>query len=405
MRHIPERRPLLQQGGVNYLLRDEFDLPRAAGSVNGTAAEPGPGTRNATSSNVVLSDGNVEVTGVSAWESAYISNNEPIARVAGRVFKSTIMWNSGNGSVIAGLASANSHTSSAFSSNYLSIIRYDTKMQAKYTSLSTSPSIFETNDSVKYAYVFTLRANGKHIFIDDASVWKLCWVDAWVTTTPVYPIVGAGNTNVVTSDYCRIPDNLFLPTPIASDGFSSWGTTDGSGHAETAGIGSGGNGRSWTDNIGTWTASAGAANASALSGGIAAATVATGTTHLFITVACTRSAGDMGITARYTDSSNYLRAYHNGTNAILEQVVSGTPTTKITAAATYSAGAQLRLIVDGVNGRLYYNDALVGTTTSINAGLTATNAGLYTTDTGNTFDNFTVYARGTGGEYAILNSF
>jgi len=33
--------------GIAYLLRDEFHTDRAAGSVNGTPAEPGPGTRTA----------------------------------------------------------------------------------------------------------------------------------------------------------------------------------------------------------------------------------------------------------------------------------------------------------------------------------------------------------------------
>ena len=42
-------------GGVSYLLRDEFTSALAAGSVNGTAAEPGPGTRAVTDANSKLS--------------------------------------------------------------------------------------------------------------------------------------------------------------------------------------------------------------------------------------------------------------------------------------------------------------------------------------------------------------
>lgn len=40
------RSRLLGGGRVKYLLRDEFTTDRAAGAVNGTAAEPGPGTRS-----------------------------------------------------------------------------------------------------------------------------------------------------------------------------------------------------------------------------------------------------------------------------------------------------------------------------------------------------------------------
>ena len=39
------RSPYSSQGLISYLLRDEFTTTRAAGAVNGTAAEPGPGTR------------------------------------------------------------------------------------------------------------------------------------------------------------------------------------------------------------------------------------------------------------------------------------------------------------------------------------------------------------------------
>ena len=39
------RYPLMTGEQISWLLRDEFSTDLAAGSVNGTAAEPGPGTR------------------------------------------------------------------------------------------------------------------------------------------------------------------------------------------------------------------------------------------------------------------------------------------------------------------------------------------------------------------------
>jgi len=59
---------------------------------------------------------------------------------------------------------------------------------------------------------------------------------------------------VLTVDYIRIPDTLWLPTPLVSDGFSG-STSDGLGHAETSGLGSGGSGVSWTG--ATWAVSGG----------------------------------------------------------------------------------------------------------------------------------------------------
>jgi hypothetical protein len=119
----------------------------------------------------------------------------------------------------------------------------------------------------------------------------------------------------------------------------------------------------------------------------------------------TRSAGNAGIIFRYQDATNYLIAYHNGTNAIVDKVVAGVTTNVISGVAAYSAGAVLRVMADGTtNIRLYYNNAQVGTGTISNFA-TATVHGLYTTDTGNTFDNFTVWPRGTGNEFSTLNNY
>jgi hypothetical protein len=88
-------------------------------------------------------------------------------------------------------------------------------------------------------------------------------------------------------------------------------------------------------------------------------------------------------------------------------VVAGTTTTLVDTAATYSAGADMRVICDATKFRLYYNNALVGTEQAIaDAGLqSGTKQGLYTSDTGNTFDDLRVFARGTGGEYAALDNY
>jgi hypothetical protein len=83
-------------------------------------------------------------------------------------------------------------------------------------------------------------------------------------------------------------------------------------------------------------------------------------------------------------------------------------TSVISAAATYSANATLRVIKDGTSYSLYYNNAKVGSTATISdaALISNTKHGLFSTYSGNTLDNFTVYARGTGGEYdGVLNKY
>lgn len=102
--------------------------------------------------------------------------------------------------------------------------------------------------------------------------------------------------------------------------------------------------------------------------------------------------------------ANFVIAYHNGTNVLLEKCVAGTYTTLINTAATYSANATLRVIKDGNSYDVYYNNAKVGSTQTISdAGIVSnTRHGLFSTHSGNTLDNFTVYARGTEGQYSNL---
>ena len=76
----------------------------------------------------------------------------------------------------------------------------------------------------------------------------------------------------------------------------------------------------------------------------------------------------------------------------------------ISAETAFSANAELRVIKDGTTYRLYYNDTLIGTATISDASIiNNTRHGLFSTDVKNTLDNFTLYARGTGNEYNILN--
>ena len=117
-----------------------------------------------------------------------------------------------------------------------------------------------------------------------------------------------------------------------------------------------------------------------------------------VELVATRTAGTSGQCLRYTDSSNYIKAVHNGTNLQVIEVVAGTPNTLINAAATYGAAFRNIISLNGNKVRAYYNDAFIGAeaTTAITTG---NSHGLFTDDTGATFDNFVVWAKGNGGEY------
>ena len=71
----------------------------------------------------------------------------------------------------------------------------------------------------------------------------------------------------------------------------------------------------------------------------------------------------------------------------------------MTGAAAYSANVAPILSLNGNSARLYYNGAVVGSTSSINAGLTSTTHGVRVTDTTVQLDDIAIYATGTSGEH------
>lgn len=254
-----------------------------------------------------------------------------------------------------------------------------------------------------------MRATGIHWFIRGGTFtnWTMLYPSVTGGTGAGVPVIGTGSTTAVyAADFMRVPLSLVLFAPIASDAFTrangALGNTGGGGSEE-----SGGSGLAWTAQAGTWGVATNKAACSALTGA-GFATANASSVNVMIEAVVTRSAGNAGLVARYADANNYIIAYHDGTNMHLDKVVAGTPTSLINAATTYSATARTILSLSGTGVRLYYNEALVGAQQTVSdAGLqTGTAHGLYTTDTGATFDNFVVWAKGVAGEYdGLLDKF
>lgn len=392
---------------IQWLLRDEFSDTRAAGAVNGTMPTPGPGgARNSTSNNVAISSGEIVASGTGTWGQAGWYLSPALARTVGLAAIMRIKI-TGSALFMAGFTSTTDFSFGGYNNNGITSASGPV-FSARGNAGATSPALISISNSTYYWLAQILGASGRAILLYSNSNWLLFWRDAIGSDASLY--VGAtsnSGSGVEATDFVRVASLNWLPVPLASDGFgSSFGTTDGLGHPETTGAGSGGGNVTWTQQVGTWTVSSGKAAAATLSGGVAVATVPLSTKDVFAKVKVNRSAGAGGLTLRWTDSSNHLYAEHDGTNAYLKQVLSGSTTTLITAAATYSAGAEIVVDLNGTAGRLYYNNALVGTTSSVNSGLTATAHGLRSTDTsGIQLDDFVVYAKGTGGEYSLLNRY
>lgn len=385
----------IQPPPIQWLLRDDFTDTRAAGAVNGTSATPGPGARDAVDpSNNFSTNGGYLVRAGGVLDNPVLRYAVPAARSPGI---SLITRSPTSGLIVAGIA--NTLTTGAMQGAYLS-----------GGTLRASDSDFDVAvASVSYptTTITVYRLAGYHLFYIAGSLIYYAYssaINAPALNVRIYSTL-VGNI----MDTARMVSTGWLPTPLASDGFgSTFGTTDGLGHAEgvAGGIGSGGGGLAWTQQVGTWGTSGEKAVATSLTGGVAIATVPLSSANVFAGVAITRTANSVGPVVRYVDADNYVYAVHDGTNSKLVKRVAGTETVLVNVAATYSANASPIIDCNGTAFRLYYNNTLSGTSTISDSVLqSGTLAGILTKDTGNTLDNFIVYAKGAEGQYSTLNQY
>lgn len=224
--------------------------------------------------------------------------------------------------------------------------------------------------------------------------------DSTATMFPMY-VMGNAVAHNLTIDGFRVPQSLY----ISSLWYDSFTRDNGAlGSSESVGPDSQATPiTAWVNQEGTTEVVGNAAQATALAGGIANATLLTTYADAHIRAALTRAAGNVGINARYQDSSNYLRAYHDGTNAVCQQVVAGVATTLRTGAAAFSAGAYIYLLLRGTTGWLFYNGVAVGASFTVPASTYAAH-GVHTTDLGNTVPVFEAWPDGGGGEHWRLGT-
>lgn len=384
-----------------FVLADEFTDTVASGAVNGTTATPTGQTRTVTDTAVggklSVGSGKATSSGAKAFGDPLLVYASSFARLAGKVLFGTLTIKSVAGQEMLFGWSSSSAGTAATHKFY----------QASGTNLQYFNGAVRTVGALTlggiYQVALVLRATGCFLFVKGGTQypnWTLVWNDkASSSATPLYAAWEDWTGDSSSFDKLRIPTNAVTVTPLASDAFTrtdgSLGNTGGGGSEE-----SGGSGLAWTAQLGTWGIATNKAASSALDGtaNISVATVNAGNANVFIEAVATRSAGTSGIIARYTNSSNYIKCVHNGTNLQVIEVVNGTPNTLINAAATYGATNRMMLSLNGTKVRVYYNEALIGSeaTTAVTTG---NNHGLFTDDTGATFDNFVTWAKGTSTEY------
>lgn len=379
---------LAEGTAISFLLRDEFWDVRAAGSVDATPATPGPGTRAVTDTNSKISVGSGVLdfaTGEAVGDGIWWDQQ---TRAAGLVGIAKLTHTSG----IIDLNFDVDTTSPSFEGFLISA----NDLYSKFAGVNIKTGTVSYGTAYMYATV--LRTNGIYTFIKGGAytTWTLL-LSSTTGTDNLYPsITTRSGTSVFTADFLRVPIETWLPTPLAYDTFTR--ANGAIGNSEI--IGPDGQSvvqRGWSAKLGTWNISSNTALCSVLSGGEGIVTVPSGNSNVFVGANLTRSAGNLGLVIRWLDANNYIYTLHNGTNVQLIKVVAGTPTTLIDTAVTYSAGAKMRAHMMGTACRIYYNNALVGSQQTISdASLQdGANHGLYTTNTGNTFDNFEAFPANT----------
>lgn len=392
-------------GPPYYLLNDTFATDLAAGAVNGTLAEPGPGVRD-----VVDSGNTASITGGRFSVGSSAASFDPqiiysgMTRLLGRMVMVEITTaNTGN------------HVSVGWGQGGGSGTNFDHGLRIIQTSIirvnlsaGTAVDVGAFATATSYIIAVIQRSAGAFYFIKGGAYtsWTLLYVESTGTTTPLRAgVFTVGTGRAWSSDYIKVPSARWVPTPLLSDGFSIYGESDGLGHAEgiAGGLDSGGDGVAWADAVGTWSVGGTPPTTSAgtLSGGLAVRTIDAGEADTIVTCKVDRQGGTAGIVVRWTDANNHVQLRHTGTNLQLVKVVAGSSTTLFDTAATYVANAPLRLICEGTKFRAFYNNAAHGGEQTISdaALQSATVVGLRTSDTTNKFDDFVVYARGSGGEY------
>lgn len=199
--------------GISYLLYDQFITDLAAGSVNGTNAEPTGGVRTVVDTGLQLSIGGGSlIVGSGAGNPRILYSSK--ARVAGRVLIADAVATIndiyfGYGSSSSSLGNPNAFRIRPGSPN---ISTYENSSTIQHGTIVSGTS---------YKYAVVMRSTGAYYFIKGGvyTNWTLLWIGALVSTTPMYPIFYQDG-GALSADNIRIPVPTWLPTPLAYDTFT-----------------------------------------------------------------------------------------------------------------------------------------------------------------------------------------
>lgn len=217
-----DRRRLTAMMGnkIRYLLNDSFNDTLAAGSVNGTPATPGPGTR------VVVDTAGTRLSvgsGVLNIASGAAANGDPglrnsiaiTPRTPGRII---LLKFTPAGTGVQWPLQLDDDTGGV---TFLHAFRFDTaSLISIVVNNITGPAIGTFSAATAYTLAIILKSTGVYYFIKGGAYtyWTLLFQSMILTTATVY--AGIANYNsAFTSDFLRVPLALYLPPVDTYDDF------------------------------------------------------------------------------------------------------------------------------------------------------------------------------------------
>jgi hypothetical protein len=353
---------------AHYPLRDDFTTGLAAGSVDNTAAEPGPGRRDVTDSGSKLSleNGYLKIAeGAGAWNDPVLGYDESLARGAGAMY--TLLRPHLTTYIAGAWLNAAKQPAAPGTNGYGFRFTADTPARANLGILGGPATVIPygiyPRCNVDHLVAVIPRPTAGAIVLVAAPhlaaypAARILWVSAAGSGTPLYPAIAgytAGDGGFIRAKTLRIttdlPSNWLTQWGLAAD-YDTFTRLDGAlGNSEGAGA-------AWTNLRGACQISANQIKpATKDAGNYTVSVIETGQADGWFEIDYTlpASAGFFGLVFRAVDSQNYFAFIHRKSNNTvrLYKWVSNVQTDIASNALTLGAGTTHRLRVHTFGSRI-----------------------------------------------------
>lgn len=379
--------------GLKWLLRDDFTDTLAAGSLIGTPATPGPGTRAGVDTGNTMSTSGGKLLTERTANYNPVLGLDAVTREAGRMVVAHVNLSNGSNRFQIGW----SHTvGQVIAKEYYKSVGVDLRA-------NSSTTFGSVGAAADYYFSIVLKTTGAYYFmkkITSTPIWKLMWMSFTDSTATLYPVIGVANAWGAGNNehtLLRVPEDLWLPTPLLYETFTDDNGTSLDAHGsdvvgpDSQAVGS----LTGVEQSGDWDIQSNRAN----SDGPGIHTWDVGKADIFADLVINGgAAGNPGLVFRFTDTGNYwyLQADRANNQLEIHEVNATVDTVRANVASTIndSTDYTLRVICEGQTVWGYKNGGsakvLYGSA-ALNEG--ATKHGLFSDNAACEFDDLLILAR------------